>query len=151
MFGMMDGKRIFVRCDDGLTAADIIAKAVREKNDINAIASKGQNSLCIMIWNYHDDDVAAITSPVELVIKGVEKSKVLVHHYRVDKQFSNSFEKWKDIGKPQQVTEEQYKELERAGQLQLYTSPEWKETKNGTVALKFDLPVQAVSFIQLTW
>src|SRR6185503_10319417 len=66
MFGMMDGKKIFVRCDDGLTAADIIAKAVREKNDINAIASKGQNSLCIMIWNYHDDDVAAITSPVEL-------------------------------------------------------------------------------------
>ena len=151
MFGMMDGKRISVTSDNGLTAADIIAKGVREKNDINAIASKGQNSLCIMIWNYHDDDVAAITSPVELVIKGVGKSKVLVHHYRVDKQFSNSFEKWKDIGKPQQVTEEQYKELERAGQLQLYTSPEWKETKNGTAALKFDLPVQAVSFIQLTW
>lgn len=32
--------------------------------------------------------------------------------------------KWKAIGKPQQVTDEQYKELERAGQLQLYTSPE---------------------------
>ena len=151
MFGMMDGKRISVSCDNGLTAADIIAKGVREKKDINAIASKGQNSLCIMIWNYHDDDVAAITSPVELVIKGVGKSKVLVHHYRVDKQFSNSFEKWKVLGKPQQVTEEQYKELEKAGQLQLYISPEWKETTNGTAILKFDLPVQAVSFIQLTW
>ena len=151
MFGMMDGKRISVRCDNGLTAADIIAKGVREKNDINAIASKGQNSLYIMIWNYHDDDVSAITSPVELVIKGVRKSKVLIHHYRVDKQFSNSFEKWKVMNKPQQITEEQYKELERAGQLQLYTSPEWKETKNGTAVLKFDLPGQAVSFIQLTW
>lgn len=151
MFGMMDGKRISVRCDNGLTAADIIVKGVREKNDINAIASKGQNSLCIMIWNYHDDDVSAITSPVELVIKGVRKSKVLIHHYRVDKQFSNSFEKWKVMNKPQQITEEQYKELERAGQLQLYTSPEWKETKNGTAVLKFDLPGQAVSFIQLTW
>jgi len=151
MFGMMEGKRISVSCDNGLTAADIIAQGVREKNDINAIASKGQNSLCIMIWNYHDDDVAAITSPVELVIKGVGKSKVLVHHYRVDKQFSNSFEKWKVLGKPQQVTEEQYKELEKAGQLQLYISPEWKETTNGTAILKFDLPVQAVSFIQLTW
>ena len=151
MFGMMDGKRISVRCDNGLTAADIIAKGVREKNDINAIASKGQNSLYIMIWNYHDADVSAITSPVELVIKGVRKSKVLIHHYRVDKQFSNSFEKWKVMNKPQQITEEQYKELERAGQLQLYTSPEWKETKNGTAVLKFDLPGQAVSFIQLTW
>jgi len=104
-----------------------------------------------MIWNYHDEDVAANTSPVELNIKGLEKNKVLVHHYRVDKQFSNSFEKWKAIGKPQQVTEEQYKELEKAGQLQLYTSPEWKETKNGTATLKFDLALQAVSFIQLTW
>jgi xylan 1,4-beta-xylosidase len=104
-----------------------------------------------MIWNYHDDDVATVSSPVELNIKGLGKNKVLVHHYRVDKQFSNSFEKWKIIGKPQQVTEEQYKELEKAGQLQLYTSPEWKEPKNGTATLKFDLPVQAVSFIQLTW
>lgn len=151
MFGMMNGKRISVKAGNGLSAADIIAHGVREKNDINAIASKNQNSVCIMVWNYHDDDVTDAASPVELIINGIGKSKVLVHHYRVDQQFSNSFEKWKALGKPQQVTDEQYKELEKAGQLQLFTSPQWVETKNGKTILKFDLAGQGVSLIQLTW
>ena len=55
------------------------------------------------------------------------------------------------MGRPQQVTDEQYEELERAGQLQLYTSPEWKEINNGKTLLKFDLPRQGVSLIQLNW
>jgi xylan 1,4-beta-xylosidase len=41
--------------------------------------------------------------------------------------------------------------LERAGQLQLCTSPEWKEARNGKTVLKFDLPRQGVSLIRLTW
>jgi xylan 1,4-beta-xylosidase len=151
MFGMMNGKRIAVKSDNGLNATDIIAKGVREKNDLNAIASKSANSVCIMVWNYHDDDKTGPSSPVELIVNGISNSKVLLHHYRVDQQFSNSFEKWKTMGKPQQVNNEQYKELEKAGQLQLYTSPEWKKTNNGGVKLKFDLPRQGVTLIQLTW
>jgi xylan 1,4-beta-xylosidase len=104
-----------------------------------------------MVWNYHDDNIAGASSPVELNVNGVGSNKVLVHHYRVDDQFSNSFEKWKDMGGPQQVTAEQYQELERAGQLQSYTSPEWSEATNGKISLKFDLPRQGVSLIRLTW
>jgi xylan 1,4-beta-xylosidase len=45
----------------------------------------------------------------------------------------------------------QYKELEKAGQLQLYNSPRWNEVINGKTVLKFNLPRQAVSLIQITW
>jgi len=151
MFGMMNGNRISVKCDDGLTAADIITKGVRDKNDINAIASKNRNSVCIMVWYYHDDDVAGVSSPVELNVNGIGNKSVLIHHYRVDQQFSNSFEKWKALGRPGQVTDEQYKTLESAGHLQLYNSPEWKKTNNGKTILKFDLPRQGVSLIKMTW
>lgn len=151
MFGMMDGQRISVSSENGLRAADIITNGVRGRNDINAMASKNQHSVYVLVWNYHDDDVDGASSIVELTINGIGSNKVLVHHYRVDDQFSNSFEKWKSMGKPQQVTDEQYKELEQAGQLQLYTSPEWKEIRNGKVGLKFDLPRQGVSLLQLTW
>src|SRR4030095_15706877 len=124
MFGMMSGNRIEVKSDNGLTAADIIAKGVRGKNDIHGIASRNQNSVCVMVWNYHDDDVNGVPSEVELRVNKLANNKVLIHHYRVDQQFSNSFEKWKAMGNPQQVSDEQYRVLERAGQLQLYTSPE---------------------------
>lgn len=151
MFGMMDGKRIAVQTAGGLSAADIISKGVTEQNDIGAMAAKNQHSIGVMVWNYHDDDVTGSSSAVELKVTGIDAGKVLVHHYRIDQQFSNSFEKWKAMGQPQQVTAEQYAELESAGQLQLYTSPEWKEAKNQNIVLKFDLPRQGVSLIQLTW
>jgi len=151
MFGMMNGKRISVSADNGLNATDIIAKGVRDKNDINAIASKDKNSVCILTWNYHDDDLAGPSSQIALAVKGITSSKVLVHHYRIDQQFSNSFEAWKRLGRPQQVTPDQYEELEQAGQLQLGRSPEWKTTKNGNMTLEFELPRQAVSLVRLTW
>jgi xylan 1,4-beta-xylosidase len=151
MFGMMHGKRVAVSAQNGIGAADIIAKGVRAKADINAMASKGQNTISVLVWNYHDDDVEGPASPVALTIGGLGKEKVLVQHYRVDDQFSNSFEKWKAMGRPQNVTVEQYKELERAGQLQLFTSPEWKDTRDGKTVLHFDLPRQGVSLIQLSW
>jgi xylan 1,4-beta-xylosidase len=151
MFGMMQGKRVEVKADNGINAAHIIAAGVREKADINAMASKNERSVSVMVWNYHDDNVEGPTSSIGLTVDGLDSKKVLVHHYRVDSQFSNSFEKWKAMGKPQNVDAEQYKELERAGQLQLLTSPEWKETKNGKGILNFDLPRQAVSLIRFTW
>jgi xylan 1,4-beta-xylosidase len=151
MLGMMSGQRLLVQSSSGLKAADIIANGVRQQNDIHAIASTNQHSICVMVWNYHDDDVTGPSSEIELTIDGVNQSKVRVHHYRVDPQFSNSFEAWKAMGKPQQITAEQYKILERSGQLQSITSPEWKATSNGKINLKFDLPRQGVSFVQLTW
>ena len=47
MFGMMDGQRISVSSENGLSAADIIAHGVRGRNDIQAIASKNQNSISV--------------------------------------------------------------------------------------------------------
>ncbi len=151
MLGMMNGKRVAVKSGNGFTAKDIIDKGVRGKNDINAIASKGPNSIGIMVWNYHDDDLKGPDSPVEIMVNGIGNKTVLVQHFRVDQQFSNSFEKWKAMGKPQQPTDEEYRVLESAGQLQLYTSPGWKNTNKGNVILKFDLPRQGVSLFQLTW
>lgn len=151
MFGMMQGKRVAVKADNGMSVTDIIAGGVREKADINAMASKSERSVSVMVWNYHDDNVEGPSSSIDLTVDGLDSKRVLVHHYRVDSEFSNSFEKWKAMGKPQNVNAEQFKELERAGQLQLLTSPEWIETKNGKGILNFGLPRQAVSLIRMTW
>ena len=151
MFGMMSGQRVAVRSTSGLNASDIIAKGVRAEADVHAIASKNGRSVWVMLWHYHDDNLPGTTSPVALTVKGLEAGPVQVHHYRVDGQFSNSFEKWKQMGSPQQVGTEQYQELERAGQLQLLTSPAWKVATDGTIILPVELPRQAVSLIQLSW
>ncbi|MDX2245533.1 MAG: beta-xylosidase [Bacteroidia bacterium] len=150
MLGLMQGQRVAVAHENGLSADDIITAGVRQQNDIHAMASTVGNSAWIMVWNYHDDDVKGPSSEVQLTIKNTGE-KVLVHHYRVDSQFSNSFEKWKNMGKPQEVSAEQYRELEHAGHLELFAPPEWKNSTKKEVKLNFDLPLQGVSLIQLSW
>jgi xylan 1,4-beta-xylosidase len=151
MLGMMEGQRIPVQSDRNLNASEIISNGVRGAPDIHALASRNGNTISIMVWNYHDLDVPGPSSKVILDIAGVEESKVLVHHYRVDNKLSNSFERWKTLGKPTQVTPDQYADLERAGQLQLLTSPERRVVTNGSVQLDFELPRQGVSLIRLSW
>jgi xylan 1,4-beta-xylosidase len=151
MFGLMSGQRVAVGTDNGLNAAAIIANGVRDSADIHALAAKDKNALSVMLWNYHDDNIPVPASNVEISINGLADGKVLLTHYRVDSSFSNSYEVWRAMGSPQQVSDEQYRVLERAGQLQQYASPEWVTVKEGKIKLKTDLPGQAVSLIKLTW
>jgi xylan 1,4-beta-xylosidase len=85
------------------------------------------------------------------VINTVPAKDILIHHYRVDNRFSNSFEEWKAMGKPQHVTASQYASLETSGHLQLLTSPYWMNVGDKKVRLKLELPRQGVSLIKLSW
>lgn len=150
MLGMMSGKRVSVKSERGLSADDIINNGVRNSNDVNAIASADGNSIEVMVWNYHDDNVNGPSSEVKLNIDHINADKVLVHHYRIDDQFSNSFEAWKSLGEPQRLSNEQYMDLERAGQLQFYTSPEWINAHDGKAVMNLTLPRRGVSLIRLS-
>lgn len=100
----------------------------------------------IMVWNYHDDDVPAPDAPIAIDVEGIPANQVRLHHYRVDKDTT-----WREMGAPQQVTDEQYEKLENAGQLKLLDSPKYAETADGTARIQFELPRQGVSFLRLTW
>jgi xylan 1,4-beta-xylosidase len=152
MFGMMQGVRVGATSGTDYNYLTIRDSSVRGKEpDINALAAKDEKSATVMVWNYHDDNIIQPASPVSVKIRGITADKVLLHHYRIDQEFSNSYEVWKKMGRPQKPTQEQYKELEKAGQLQLLTSPEWIITKDGEVIIDFQLPRQGVSLLKISW
>ena len=154
MFGMMEGNRIQVNRENlEYSFLKVRDESVRGENpDINAIASKSENSIAIMVWNYHDkNDLDVLPTSVKLMIDNVPSEKVFINHYRVDQELSNSYTKWKEMGSPQNPTEEQIKTLEKAGQLHLYSSPEYRHPNNGKLNFDIELPRQAVSLIRLTW
>lgn len=154
MFGMMEGQRIKVNQDNlSYNFLKIRDESVRGENpDINAIASKSKNSITIMVWNYHDNnDLDVSSSLVNVIIDNIPSEKVLVNHYRVDQELSNSYTLWKKMGSPQNPTKNQIESLEKAGQLQLFTSPKWRNINNGNASFNVDLPRQAISLIKLDW
>ena len=100
--------------------------------------------------NYHDDDLAANAATIQLFLKDIPSKKAELRHYRIDKDHSNSYEIWKKMGSPQNVSPAQYTFLEQSGQLALLSKPQKikisKETK-----LSIELPRQGVSLLRLSW
>lgn len=152
MFGMMRGDRVEISGDlayDFLTVRDASVRG--EKPDVNALAATDKNTAAVMVWHYHDDNIPGPVAPIQMSITGFPASRVLLQHYRVDQQFSNSYELWKRMGSPQQPTADQIAELEQAGQLQLLTSPAWITADDGSVLINFNLPRQGVSLLRFSW
>ena len=152
MFGMMQGQRVAVsQTGPTYTAQMIRDGSVRGEVDVNALASKGPKEATVMVWHYHDDNIPGPDAAVTLNMKGIPAKKVTMTHYRIDQQYSNSYEAWKKMGSPQAPTASQIAELEKAGQLQQLAAPQPVTVQNGQVALPFTLPRQGVSFIKLSW
>jgi xylan 1,4-beta-xylosidase len=121
--------------------------------DSGALATRSEREVSVLLWNYSEDDVEAPGSPVRLTVAGLPAgaARVQVRHYRIDRDHSNSYTAWKQMGSPQHPTPEQTRRLEAAGQLQLLDSPHWVASGAGQVELSFELPRQAVSLVQVSW
>ena len=151
MFGRMLGDRVTVESSGALPLSLVRDTGVREGPDVNALASRSERTVSILLWNYHDDDLPAPPAEVELLVDGVQGRAVEVTHERVDATHSNSYEEWKRMGSPQPPTRAQYKQLERAGQLQPLEPSRRIKVEDGKVRLTFTLPRQAVSLVRMTW
>lgn len=153
MFGMMQGKRVAVNQDDlDYNCFTIRDESVRGPADVNAMASIDEHSACILVWNYHDkNDLDVPDATVRLSLRGLPDGRFLLNHYRVDQEFSNSYTLWKKMGSPQSPSAKQIAQLEEAGQLKLFTSPEYVNVKEGRVNYDLELPRQGISLLQYTW
>jgi xylan 1,4-beta-xylosidase len=153
MAGLMSGERVEASSTGQVPLTQIVSDGVRQSPDIDAMATKADREAAIMLWNYHDDDLPAPDAQVQVAIAGIPPGvkKVLLEHYRIDETHSNAYTAWKAMGSPQSPTPEQYAQLKAAGQLQLFTSPEWLDVRGGKVTISTTLPRQAVSLLHLKW
>jgi xylan 1,4-beta-xylosidase len=151
MFSLMGGRRVAVQSSGEVGLGAILAGGVRGTPDISALASIDGDTLAILVWHYHDDDIPEPDAEVVLDVRGLPAAggPVLLHHYRIDRYHSNAFEAWKRMGSPQRPTPEQYAELGRASRLALLDSPEWLRAERATLELRMALPRQGVSLLRL--
>jgi len=153
MFARMHGRRLAAESSGSLTLDDMMRRGVRDQPDVSAIASLEDNKLSVMVWHYHDDDVAGPDAEVELNLGGLTTAKdnARLEHFRIDEDHSNAFTAWKKMGSPQQPTAAQYAQLEKAGQLAALGEAQTVRVNGGASTVKFKLPRQGVSLLQLSW
>ncbi len=153
MFSKMSGQRLLATSDAQISLDDIVKNGVRQRPDVSSLASLDGKKLTVMVWHYHDDDVAGPEAVVSLKIPGIPLAtgKAKLTHYRIDETHSNAFTLWKSMGEPQKPTPEQYTELEAAGKLAELSKPAFTEIKDHTAAIDFTLPRLGVSLLVLEW
>ena len=150
---MMSGNRVETESAGRIPLDEILKSGVRQAPYVDALATRGERQAAVMVWNYHDDDLAAESAKVQVTIAGIPAGvkRVLVKHYRIDDTHSNSYTVWKRMSSPQSPTAEQYGRLQRAGQLELLNATEWLNVRDGRVTIKMELPRQASSLLRLEW
>ena len=72
MFGMMKGDLIPVKSSRNFTIEELCQNSVRKEADVNALASTDDQSIAVMIWNYHDDDLPAPDENIKILFKNIK-------------------------------------------------------------------------------
>jgi xylan 1,4-beta-xylosidase len=150
MFSRMQGRRIKADSNRAVPLEAMLKEGARAQPDVSALASLGTNSLCVLVWHYHDDDVPGPSADVDIALEGLNRS-IKIEHFRIDEDHSNAFAAWKRLGSPQEPTAEQYRQLKKAGDLMALPAPETIHEENGRLRLKLTLPRQAVSLVRVSW
>lgn len=150
MFGRMSGQRVAVESSGAVTLETMRDRGVRSTPDVSALASRDGKKVFVLLWHYHDDDVAGPAAAVELTMAGLPAGArpSRMEHYRIDDDHSNAFAAWKRLGSPAEPTAAQYAQLEKAGQLTSMAAPEIVAT---TGTLQLTLPRQSVSLLVLEY
>ena len=153
MFAKMSGDRLPVTSDAAVSLPELLRSGVRKQADVSALASLDNKNLTVMVWHYHDDDVAGPDAAITLKIPGLPPANgnAKVTHYRIDESHSNAFTFWKALGEPQQPSTAQYAELEAAGMLTTLAPATSTPIVDHTATLLFALPRQGVSLVVLEW
>lgn len=152
MLAKMDGERVAVASSGQIPLVDIMKNGVRHQPDVSAIACRAAHELCVLAWNYHDDEIPGTAAEVKLLLDGLPVGKIIrVQHFRIDDEHSNAFTAWKAMNAPLPITSSQVADLQQAGQL-----AELKPATNqigigGKLGVNFTLPRQAVSLLVLSW
>jgi xylan 1,4-beta-xylosidase len=153
MFARMTGHRLGAESDAAIPIDEIVRSGVRAKPDVSVLASLDRNTLCVMVWHYHDDDLPGPAADIALKITGLPPAngQARLQHFRIDDDHSNAFSAWKRMGSPQTPTPEQYAQLENAGQLATLGAPVNIDVNGGEASFTFILPRQAVSLLEIAW
>jgi len=153
MLSQLNGQRLAVESDGAASLDAMLKGGVRGRPDVSAVATLDKDRLCVLLWHYHDDDVAGPDADVALTLAGLppEIQSTRIEQFRIDARHSNAFAAWQSMGSPLQPTANQFAELEKAGRLARLEPPEYLHITNSLADLRVRLPRQSVSLLTVQW
>jgi xylan 1,4-beta-xylosidase len=154
MLGKMAARRLAVVSSGDLGLEKIMRSGVRgDLPDVHALASRDDNRLTLIAWNYHDDDVPGPDADITLNLTNLPAAltTATLTEWRIDATHSNSFSAWKSINSPAKLDPQQRQQLQEASKLAMLQTPTPIALSHGSANPKITLPRQGMSLIEIKW
>jgi xylan 1,4-beta-xylosidase len=151
LLGALGGDRVPVTSSGALSLDQILDSGVRQQPDIDGMATRDGSRVQVLVWNYHDDLVAAAAAPVRLTVAlpGGWGTRATVTHLRVDEMHGDAYTVWTGLGSPASPTASERTALVAAMEPALLEPVRVVDVMDGAVSLDFDLPRFALSLLTL--
>ncbi len=151
LLGSLRGDRLPIASSGALPLGEILEHSVRQQPDVDALATRDDGRIQILVWHYHDDLVDSEPVPVtlEVSLPVAFGANAVVTHRRVDDTHGNAFTVWLSQGSPDTPSATERAAL-REAMAPVLLPPGHAIAKDGAVTLSFDLPRFGVSLIELT-
>jgi len=150
MMGMLGGQMLPVTSSGALPVDEVLRESVRGMPDVDAVATRAERHIDVMLWNYHDDDIAAPVAEIALDVDGMPTGKVHVERFLVDAQHSNAYSEWQRMGSPEHPTTQQFMKLQRAAKLEIVDRSDLAVSAEHA-SLNLKLERQGVMLVRLSW
>jgi xylan 1,4-beta-xylosidase len=150
MMAMMRGQALAVKSSGARPVEEMLQESVRGAPDVNAVAMRDERHVDVLVWNYHDDDVAAAPASVDLTVSGLPAGKIWAQRFLVDAAHSNAYAAWLKMGSPAQPSKQQFVALQKAEALEAPRElPVVVEDGRARVDVKLER--QAVMLVRFAW
>ena len=154
LFGLMTGRRLAATSTGAVAPEAVLEESVRGAADVGVRAARDGDTLTVLLWHYHDDDLPVEPQNVRLRLTGLPAEAargVLVEHFRVDDEHSNPYPVWQRMGSPQEPAPAQRRTLEEASELDLLEPPHYATPRGDALAVSLALPRPSLSLLRMSW
>jgi xylan 1,4-beta-xylosidase len=152
LLGRLAGTRLPLSSSGALALDDILTNGVGGDPEIDGMATLNGPAVQVLVWNYHDDLVAAAATPVHLAIKVPASfgAQARVSHLRVDESHGDAYTVWVSQGMPPSPSAAQIAALQAAMDPSLLVPDTTVVVAaDGSVGVDFDLPRFGVSLVTI--
>jgi xylan 1,4-beta-xylosidase len=153
LFSRMGADRVTATSSGEIPLDSIVASGVRGRPDVGVLASRDAARLTVLVWHYHDDDVAGPDAEVTLSFAGLPAAarEPRVAQYLVDGAHANAYAEWRRMGAPIAPNDAQYARLRDAARLDPVASQAALAGTAGERVLRFRLPRPGVTLFVVDW